>query len=214
MKHSEKQRGIAKPSPAMVVAVIALIAALSGSAYAALRVPQNSVGTRQLKAKAVTSGKIAEGAITATKVEEGSLTGADINMAALGKVPTAANADNAANANALNGHSASCPPNTTLIRGLCFDSHSNPAAPSLEVAAEDCAAKGGWLPSPMELYSARGVLYLGTGTGTEQHQYTDAYYGEPNGGHYFTEVIDGTGAITQKSPTEPSAFICVYPLVR
>ena len=55
-----------RPSPAMVVAVVALVAALSGSAYAALG--KNSVGTRQLKAKAVTAGKIANNAVTSAKV--------------------------------------------------------------------------------------------------------------------------------------------------
>ena len=37
-----------KPSPAMVVAAIALLVALSGSAIAAFKLPANSVGTRQV----------------------------------------------------------------------------------------------------------------------------------------------------------------------
>jgi hypothetical protein len=41
---------------------VALIAALGGTSYAALTVPRNSVGTRQLKNKAVTLAKIAPGA--------------------------------------------------------------------------------------------------------------------------------------------------------
>jgi hypothetical protein len=44
------------PSPAMVVAIIALIAALTGTAFAALG--RNSVGTKQLKKNAVTTKKI------------------------------------------------------------------------------------------------------------------------------------------------------------
>ena len=51
--------GMKRPSPAMVIALIALITALSGSAYAALSVPRNSVGPRQLRAKAVSTGKLA-----------------------------------------------------------------------------------------------------------------------------------------------------------
>ncbi len=159
-----------------VVATLALFIALGGSAYAALRVPPNSVGARQLKASSVTSGKIASGAITAAKVAEHSLTGSDINLPALGTVPNAANAANASNANTVGGHAASCPANTTLIRGLCFDSQSNPEAPNLEAAAEDCAAKGGYLPTPMELYSTQGILHLGTGLGPSQHQFTDDLY--------------------------------------
>src|ERR1700742_5292594 len=106
---------IGRPSPAMVVAIVALIAALSGSAYAALG--KNSVGTRQLKAKSVTSGKIANNAVTSAKVAQNSLTGADINLAALGTVPSATSAASAGNSNTVGGHAAVCPGGTTLIRG-------------------------------------------------------------------------------------------------
>jgi hypothetical protein len=47
-----------RPSPAMVVAFIALLLALGSGAYAQLRIPRNSVGTAQLRANAVTSPKV------------------------------------------------------------------------------------------------------------------------------------------------------------
>jgi hypothetical protein len=47
-----------RPSPAMVVAFIALLLALGGGAYAQLRIPRNSVGNAQLRANAVTSPKV------------------------------------------------------------------------------------------------------------------------------------------------------------
>lgn len=80
------------PSPAMV----ALICALTGTAWAALG--KNSVGTKQLKNGAVTSGKIKKEAVTAAKVKKHSLTGANLNLAKLGTVPSATNATNAVNA--------------------------------------------------------------------------------------------------------------------
>jgi hypothetical protein len=49
----------AGPSPALVVAVVALVIALGGISYAAFVLPKNSVGTRQLRNKAVTPAKIA-----------------------------------------------------------------------------------------------------------------------------------------------------------
>ena len=49
----------------MVVACIALIVALGGTSYAALKLPRNSVGNRQLKPNAVTSGKVRNGSLTA-----------------------------------------------------------------------------------------------------------------------------------------------------
>jgi len=199
---------------ANVMASLAVLIALSGSAYAALRVPPNSVGSRQLKAASVTTGKIANGAITAAKVAEHSLTAQDINLPALGAVPQATSALNAENANTVAGHSASCPANTILIHGLCFDSHSHPEAPNLEAAALDCSAKGGFLPSPMELYSLSGFLQLGNGLGASQHQFTDDLYS--NIGHnneYTTIVVNSSGPKEQPSG-EPSAYYCVYPLVR
>jgi hypothetical protein len=211
MKQAASTRRVGKPSPAMVVAIIALICALSGSAWAAIG--KNSVGSRQLKASAVTTGKLANNAVTGPKVADGSLTGADINLAALGTVPSAASAEAAANANTVGGHAASCPPGTTLIRGLCFDSTSSGPAPSLQAAAEACAARGGYLPTPMELYSTRGVLNLGSGIGAD-HQYTDTIYSNTSGGNYRTIVIDGTGALTEQAPSSASRYICVYPLVR
>jgi hypothetical protein len=51
-----------KPSPALVIAVIALFIGLGGGAYAA------KVGTNQLKAKSVTTGKIAGKAVTSGKI--------------------------------------------------------------------------------------------------------------------------------------------------
>jgi hypothetical protein len=202
---------IGRPSPALVIAVIALIAALTGTAWAALG--KNSVGSRQLKAKSVTSGKIANNAVTSAKVANGSLTGQDINVGALGTVPNATDAKSAGNSNTVGGHSASCPSATVLIRGVCYDAASNDLVSSIKVAADACAAKGGYLPTPMALYSTRGVINLGTGVGSD-HQYTDSYYANTNGGEYSTIVVDGTGAMTEQAITTPAKFVCAYPLVR
>ena len=54
---------IRRPSPAMVVACIALAVALGGVGYAAIRLPANSVGTLQLKANAVNSSKVLNGSM-------------------------------------------------------------------------------------------------------------------------------------------------------
>ena len=70
------------PSPAMVVACLALMMALGGTSYAAIRLPANSVGTKQLK----------KGAVTAVKVKSNTLTGKHINESTLGEVPSAGSA--------------------------------------------------------------------------------------------------------------------------
>ena len=83
-----RRLGLRLPSPAMVVACIALIIALGGTSYAAIRLPANSVGTKQLK----------RGAVTGVKVRSNALTGTQINEATLGKVRTATQADRAGDA--------------------------------------------------------------------------------------------------------------------
>jgi hypothetical protein len=200
---------------ANVISTLCLFLLLTGgSALAAATLGKNTVGPRQLKSKAVTTGKIAPNAVNGSKVAKESLTGADINLTQLGTVPTATSAASAGNANTVGGHPAACPAGTTLIRGLCFDSHSNSVAHSLEEAAEACAAKGGYLPAPMELYSAKGILNLGDGTEPSQQQYTDAIYSEVGHGNYRTIVLDGVEPPKEYPTNQPSAYYCVYPLVR
>jgi hypothetical protein len=82
-----------KPSPALVISCIALFVALSGTSYAVITLPKNSVGAKQLKRNAVTSAK----------VKDDALTGVDVNEATLGQVPSAANAVSAANAQTAQG---------------------------------------------------------------------------------------------------------------
>lgn len=47
-----------RPSPAIVIACVALLLALGGVSWAATALPRNSVGTAQLRNNAVTSGKV------------------------------------------------------------------------------------------------------------------------------------------------------------
>lgn len=80
-----------RPSPALVIAVLALFVALGGTSYAVKSLPKNSVSAKQLKKNAVTSKKIKSNAVTAKKIKKGSidaskvkadsLTGAQINEA-------------------------------------------------------------------------------------------------------------------------------------
>jgi len=67
-------RSIPRPSPALVIACLALGVALSGTSYAdVLNVPFNSVGTRQLKADAVVSSKVTNHSLLAVDFKSGQL---------------------------------------------------------------------------------------------------------------------------------------------
>jgi hypothetical protein len=72
-------KAIAKvlPSPAMIVACVALIVALGGVSYAAGVLPKNSVGFAQLQNHAVTHAKLSKNAVTGAQVKDGTLTVAD-----------------------------------------------------------------------------------------------------------------------------------------
>src|SRR4029450_3651165 len=105
-----------RPSPALIISIIALIAALSGTAYAALG--KNSVGSKQLKSKAVTTGKIANNAVTGGKVAPPPPPRSDINLSQPRTVPSATNPQTAQDAKTVGGHAAECPGGSTLIRGV------------------------------------------------------------------------------------------------
>jgi hypothetical protein len=67
-----------KPSPAMIVACLALLVALSGTGMAAAtQLGRNSVGTLQLKDSAVTNAKIRNNAVNSAKVAARSLLRSD-----------------------------------------------------------------------------------------------------------------------------------------
>jgi hypothetical protein len=101
-----------RPSPALVISVIALFVALGGVGYAAATIgtqdiKNGAVTSKKLHRAAVASKKIRKGAVRGAKVKDNSLGGLDINESSLGVVPnanhasTADNASNASNADQL-----------------------------------------------------------------------------------------------------------------
>jgi hypothetical protein len=73
---------LSMPSPAMVVACLALVAALGGTAYAALG--KNSVTSKQIAPKAVKSSDISNGAVTAKKLKAAAIRADAIAAGAIG----------------------------------------------------------------------------------------------------------------------------------
>jgi hypothetical protein len=70
-----KRKGIHLPSPAMIVAIIALIVALGSGAYAAkIKLGKNTVTTKAIKNNAVIEKKIANGAVTEKKIANEAVT--------------------------------------------------------------------------------------------------------------------------------------------
>jgi hypothetical protein len=82
-----------RPSPAMMVAILALFVALGGTSYAAVTLGKNSVGSKQLKKNSVTAEKIKKDSIPGNRVKSNSLSGRQINESSLTMVPLAAQAE-------------------------------------------------------------------------------------------------------------------------
>jgi len=74
-------------SYANVTGTLGLFIALGGTSYAALALPPNSVGSAQIKAKAVKSSDLGSSAVTSAKVKNQSLLAADF---ARGQLPAGA----------------------------------------------------------------------------------------------------------------------------
>ena len=80
-----------RPSPAFGLALVALFVALGGTGIAAVAVvPNNSVGTAQLKNDSVTAAKVAHNSIGSVLIKNGSLTAADF---AAGQLPAGPKGD-------------------------------------------------------------------------------------------------------------------------
>jgi hypothetical protein len=73
-----------RPSPALVIALLALFVAIGGTGYAALKLPKNSVGSNQIRKGAVKNSDIAANAVTGAKVRRGSLNASDFKAGTLG----------------------------------------------------------------------------------------------------------------------------------
>lgn len=72
---------------ATVLSVLAFVSALGGTSYAAVFLPAGSVGTAQLKPRAVTSSKLAPGSVSSQKVRDGSLVASDFRPGQLSVGP-------------------------------------------------------------------------------------------------------------------------------
>jgi hypothetical protein len=69
---------------ANVMSMIAVMIALGGTSYAAIKLPSNSVGSAQIKSSAVKNAELASSSVTSAKVKDGVLLAKDF---AIGQIP-------------------------------------------------------------------------------------------------------------------------------
>jgi hypothetical protein len=186
------RRGMRLPSPALVVAGLALFVALGGTVYAAKKaridgkaVKVKSLPGNRLKVKSIPANRLKPGVFKGVLAgQSGPITGAEVDELTLGQVPeaahaisadtaqsavdaqTAVNAVNAIDAQTVNGHGAGCLPGTQFFGGACWQSFSSETAVSAPAAATSCAVQGGALPEALQLaaFSQQPGVVLDGGT--------------------------------------------------
>jgi len=167
-------RGRLRPSPAMVVAFIALFVAISGSSYAVTRLPTNSVGPKQLK----------KNAVTGAKVKNRSLTAADIKVSSLAGVASAATATNAANAT----HATTAAGIDKVIY-VKTPGGVAPAPPPDPAGNQGTTIGGGTATCPA------GLFAIGGGVGVDDNVNTSVVDSFPDpSGHAWTARVDNSDA--------------------
>ena len=158
---------------ANVISTLALFVALGGGAYAAVKLPANSVTTKQIKPGAVKASDLGKGSVTLSKVRsnavdkskvvDNSLTGADVNESTLGVVPVASalgrvDYETATNTGGPGANSikatATCPPGFNVVGGGA--SLSNTAGAGLNQSFP--AGRNGWTADAFATGGAPGPV--------------------------------------------------------
>ena len=181
-------------SYANVVSTLALILALGGVSYAAVKINGKNIKDRT---------------VTAKKIKKNSLGGNEINEAKLAKVPAAALADNASS---LGGQTAqsfklSCPQDTTLVIGQCFET-SLRADATWSDANGACGAAGRRLPTLSELESAR-LNNFTVGVPPNNYEMTSTFVFANNPPTETIRAISPAGNRLTLAPNQAKPFRCI-----
>ena len=231
------RRGMRLPSPALVVAGLALFVALGGTVYAAKKaridgkaVKVKSLPGNRLKPRSIAANRLKPGVLKSVLAgQSGPITGAEIDELTLGQVPeavhalsadtaqsavdaqTAVNAVNAVNAQTVNGHGAGCLPGTQLFAGACWQSSSSETAVSAPAAANSCAVQGGALPEALQLaaFSQQPGVVLDGGS-----EWSGDVPVVSSPGLYGVVTVSASGEVASTASTNTRKYRCVIPLVR
>ena len=224
------RQGFRRPTPATIVALLALVAALAGSAYAAGRIDGRAVKVRslpgnRLKPGSVPANRLKPGTIPASL--SGPITGSQIDERSLGQVPsagyadvagfaqsavdaeTAVNAINAVDAQTVNGHAAGCQPGTTPFAGACWQTSANETAVTAPVAAAACAAQGGTLPEALQL----AAFAQQPDVKVENEEWSGDLTNFSGSNAYGVLTVSTNATVDMALPTATRKYRCVIPLL-
>jgi hypothetical protein len=224
-----KRSGWRRPSPALVIACLALFVALGGTVLAATKIDGRAIRVKslpgnRLQPASVPGNRLRKGTIPGNRIAPGSLKGSRIDVGTLRQVPNAAHADSAdtahraqtavaadhaADATTINGHAVGCAQGRREWAGACWDVKPSEAAVTLDEAVAACAARGGALPDVISLFGfARepGTQMSFEGEWTNEIVTVTAT-------EYDVFTVNQSREIGKVAPTQPHDFRCVTPFL-
>jgi hypothetical protein len=209
-----------RPSPALVIATLALFVALGGTVWAATRIDGRSV-----KPKSLPGNRVIVGSLPGNRLRPGTIRGNRIDSASLGRVPSAAHAETAdtaktadtaihaqaaSDSSTVNGYAAGCVAGTRLFAGACWETRTQPGALSVISAETTCAHEGGELPRAISL-KAFGEQ---PGVALEQEgEWSGEIASYTSFNTFAMAVVNARGEIETVTHTESRHFRCVLPLL-
>jgi hypothetical protein len=221
-----------RPSPALVVSLIALFVALGGTVYAAA----GKIDGKAVKVKSMPGNRLKPGSVPGNRLKASVLqgfvrapiTGKQIDEKTIGTVAsadhaetagkaqnadfaqTSLNAVNAVNASTVNGHSAGCLAGTQLFGGACWQNSASPGTATAPNAAAACASEGGTLPEPFELVAfsqLEGVVLA------EDDEWSSDIANLSGTNLYAVVTVSDNGDIKAPLSSTLHHYRCVIPLV-
>jgi hypothetical protein len=222
--------GLRRQGPALVVAVLALVAALGGTVYAAGKINGHTVKVKSLPGNrlalaSVPGNRLKPGAIKGSQLAPGSVTGVQIDVSTLGQVPSAAHADTAQSAQdagtaqkavtaedaeRVGGYAAGCGAGTRYFAGACWQTPESEMTMTAPAAAAACAAQGGELPDALSLAAFSQQPGIALAPGDEWSGDIPVMSGE---NLYGVATVSSTGEVKSALSTAARKFRCVLPLL-
>lgn len=223
-------RGLRRPSPALIVACLALFVALGGTVYAAGQIDGREIKLKSLPGNrlipdSVSGDRLKAASVGGNKLVPGSITGTQVDSAGLGQVPSAAHADtadsakdaetalnavNAVTATAVNGHTAGCKSGTRPFAGACWQTANSEVAVSAQAAAESCATQGGELPEALTLaaFSKRPGITVAT-----EGEWTGDLTNVSGPDLFAVVTVSSNASVSSAISTAARKYRCVIPLL-
>jgi hypothetical protein len=214
-----KRSGSWRPSPALVIACLALFVALGGTVVAATKIDGKTIVVKSLP-----GNRLEVGSLPGNRVAPHSLNGSQIKAQTLSQVPDAAHAvaadsarhaetataaGHATDATTINGHAVGCPAGRREFAGACWDTQPSAGTVTVLEATAICAAMGGELPDLLALLDFVKQPGVAATTGVE---WTNSE--RPVGfDSWAVAVVENGVHVDVLIPSTSNHYRCVTPLL-